>query len=192
MGNLLAEILAGEYFVNGASVDPSVARRMLDPFIYRRYDPVVGALGVLQFERYEFADIVQRIPEADDLIPNSLEVLPLEALDAIRGDDGYLVLPTDTSDTPEVMLFEFANMGDDVVLDAVAAPFAHPDGLDQLIGGLSNILESPRRWMRRRRRRRCRPRAKDLLCNSDHCEGTCRPYKKSDEHRVRTLCACCY
>jgi hypothetical protein len=191
MGNLLAEILAGEYFINGTSVDPSVARRVLDPFIYRPSDSVVGALGVLRFVSYEFEEIVQRIPEGDDLIPNSLEVLPLEALDAIRGDDGYLVLPTDTSDTPEVMLFEFANMGDDVVLDAVATPFA-PDGLDQLIGGLSNILGSPRRWMRRRRRRRCRPRANDLLCKSDHCEGKCRPYKKSDEHRVRTLCACCY
>ena len=111
MGNVLAEILAGEYFVNDELVDPAVARRMLGPFIYRPSDPNVGALGVLQFATYEFAEIVQRIPETDDLITNSLEDPPLELLDAIRGEDGYLVLPTDTSDTPAVMLFEFAKHG---------------------------------------------------------------------------------
>jgi hypothetical protein len=192
MANVLAEILAGEYAVNDVPVDPSVARGVLEPFIYRPSQLVVGATGILRFDSDEFAAITERIPEADDPIPNSLEVPPLDLVDSIREGDYFLALPTDSSDAHEVMLFEFARIGDDTVLDTVVTPFAPPGDRGQLVGGLSAILASPGRWMRRRRRRRCRPRAGDLQCNSDHCEGQCLPYKKSDEHRVRTLCACCY
>jgi hypothetical protein len=191
MVNVLAEILVGEYAVDGVPSDPSLARRMLDPLIHRSSEPVVGALGVLQFESHTFAEITDRIPEAEGPIPN-LEVPPLDVIDAIKEADGFLALPTDTSDAHEVMLFEFSAMGEDVVLDTVAAPLARPVDPGQLARDLSAILASPVGFMRRRRRRRCRPRSGDLQCNSDHCEGQCVAYKKSDEHRVRTLCACCY
>jgi hypothetical protein len=88
------------------------------------------------------------------------------------------------------MLFEFSQLGDDLVLD-VCSTFVGPDlDQDELINLTVRVLSSPHEWLKRRRQRDCTPKLWDQTCNNSGCKGECRAYKKSDDDKTRLLCTC--
>jgi hypothetical protein len=158
---------------------------------FRRTEAKPGEMGFLAYSMGEWLEIAAQIPEGgDEVIRRFLQQGEPEFTEVLPSRERHIALPNDVAGNPEIILFEFSQLGDELVLET-RSMFVE-SGLDQneLISLIVRVLSSPHEWLKRRRQRDCTPKLRDLTCNNTRCKGECHTYKKSDEDRTRVLCTC--
>jgi hypothetical protein len=193
--NVLSELTVGTIALESLGMEADRLNDAVSPLIVTRDQLEPNSIGLLFLQEWEWREASERYEEADqstiERLADLIEEEPLEFLDAVPGREGRLILPSDASAELSLTLFHFSEDQGEILLDSgsISLEGVEPFGLG---GRMEQILRAPRDWLNLRRRRDCRPKAEDLACRLERCQGECRRYKKSDENRTRLVCACIF
>jgi hypothetical protein len=157
-----------------AKFDPSIVFSQTRELTYRRDQVVPGALGLLYFEEHQWEEANSSFPEADEetterILASEQSYPALEYLEAVPMGEGRLILPSDDSEDLEVMLFEFQEVKDAVVLGVQSVGVDGHEDFRELADLIARILRRPQEWLKRRHRRRCPIKMWDLSSAGERC-----------------------